>query len=109
MTYNQEPCREKAMRVKFASGKTFVFILLLAALTAAVTAPDAIALVCGDGIPDASEECDDGNNASGDGCSAVCTVEREWTQFECAINTVDNSANGLFQVGDSIIKKSGSE
>jgi cysteine-rich repeat protein len=31
--------------------------------------------VCGDGILDLLEECDDGNNANGDGCSALCTIE----------------------------------
>ncbi len=30
---------------------------------------------CGDGFLDAGEACDDGGNASGDGCSAVCTIE----------------------------------
>src|SRR5262245_64750215 len=30
---------------------------------------------CGDGILDPGEECDDGNNANGDGCSATCTKE----------------------------------
>jgi len=30
---------------------------------------------CGDGIVDAGEGCDDGNNANGDGCSAVCLNE----------------------------------
>jgi cysteine-rich repeat protein len=30
---------------------------------------------CGDGILDAGEDCDDGNNTDGDGCSAVCTNE----------------------------------
>ncbi len=30
---------------------------------------------CGDGLPDAGEECDDGNNDDGDGCSADCLVE----------------------------------
>lgn len=30
---------------------------------------------CGDGIKDINEECDDGNNIDGDGCSAVCTKE----------------------------------
>jgi cysteine-rich repeat protein len=30
---------------------------------------------CGDGIIAVSELCDDGNRASGDGCSAQCTVE----------------------------------
>ena len=30
---------------------------------------------CGDGVVDPGEECDDGNNADGDGCSANCTAE----------------------------------
>ena len=30
---------------------------------------------CGDGMVDPAEGCDDGNNVSGDGCSASCTVE----------------------------------
>jgi cysteine-rich repeat protein len=30
---------------------------------------------CGDGNLDEGEQCDDGNNLNGDGCSAVCTVE----------------------------------
>ena len=30
---------------------------------------------CGDGNLDPGEECDDGNNIDGDGCSAVCTIE----------------------------------
>jgi cysteine-rich repeat protein len=30
---------------------------------------------CGDGLVDAEEACDDGNNLSGDGCSGVCESE----------------------------------
>ena len=30
---------------------------------------------CGNGIVDAGEQCDDGNTANGDGCSALCTIE----------------------------------
>jgi cysteine-rich repeat protein len=30
---------------------------------------------CGDGNVDAGEQCDDGNNANGDGCSATCQTE----------------------------------
>jgi cysteine-rich repeat protein len=30
---------------------------------------------CGNGIPQAGEECDDGNVVSDDGCSATCTLE----------------------------------
>jgi cysteine-rich repeat protein len=32
--------------------------------------------VCGNGILDAGEQCDDGNLAAHDGCSATCTIER---------------------------------
>ena len=31
--------------------------------------------VCGDGITEGNEECDDGNNDAGDGCSPDCQVE----------------------------------
>jgi cysteine-rich repeat protein len=31
--------------------------------------------ICGDGVLDAGEECDDGNTGDGDGCSASCEVE----------------------------------
>jgi len=31
--------------------------------------------VCGNGMREPNERCDDGNTASGDGCSAVCEVE----------------------------------
>jgi cysteine-rich repeat protein len=34
-----------------------------------------VAEICGDGIVDSVEECDDGNNANGDGCSATCIIE----------------------------------
>ncbi len=33
---------------------------------------------CGDGHVTGTEECDDGNNGDGDGCSATCQVEPGW-------------------------------
>lgn len=33
------------------------------------------AAVCGDGVVDGNEQCDDGNTMSGDGCSATCELE----------------------------------
>jgi fibro-slime domain-containing protein len=33
---------------------------------------------CGDGIVQTGESCDDGNSASGDGCSATCQIEKGW-------------------------------
>jgi cysteine-rich repeat protein len=34
---------------------------------------------CGNGALDPGEQCDDGNTVSGDGCSAICQVEADWT------------------------------
>jgi cysteine-rich repeat protein len=31
--------------------------------------------ICGDGFVDQGEQCDDGNNANGDGCSSTCQFE----------------------------------
>ncbi len=45
---------------------------------------------CGNGIQEAGEECDDGNNASNDGCSAQCKSENS---SGCA----DGSADQIFQ------------
>ncbi len=43
------------------------------------SAPDAGSnpALCGNGDPDTGESCDDGNNTSGDGCSAVCLSETQ--------------------------------
>jgi cysteine-rich repeat protein len=35
--------------------------------------------VCGDGNKDTNEECDDGNQVSGDGCSSACRAESGFT------------------------------
>ena len=34
---------------------------------------------CGDGVVGPGEQCDDGNNASGDGCGSTCVVESGWS------------------------------
>jgi cysteine-rich repeat protein len=39
-----------------------------------VTIPNCTA-ICGNGIVEPGEACDDGNTVNGDGCSAVCTVQ----------------------------------
>ena len=43
--------------------------------------------VCGDGIKAGSEQCDDGNTTSGDGCSSTCTTET--AQPVCGDHHVD--------------------
>ncbi len=42
--------------------------------------------VCGDGMMEGAEECDDGNTVDGDGCSAQCEEENAGT---CGDNTLD--------------------
>lgn len=46
-----------------------------------VGSPAPLASLCGNGMVDPPENCDDGGTASGDGCSDVCQVE---TSYECA-------------------------
>src|SRR5439155_762733 len=55
----------------------------------------AVGALCGNGVVDPGEECDDGNTVSGDCCSAVCFFE----QGGCACNdanvcTDDGTCNG---------------
>eukprot|EP00163_Fabomonas_tropica_P001252 TRINITY_DN10953_c0_g1_i1.p1 TRINITY_DN10953_c0_g1~~TRINITY_DN10953_c0_g1_i1.p1 ORF type:complete len:1695 (-),score=317.99 TRINITY_DN10953_c0_g1_i1:96-5180(-) len=38
--------------------------------------------VCGDGVVEVIEECDDANSIAGDGCSEVCTIE---SGFQCPL------------------------
>ena len=47
-------------------------------VTGDIQEPDASSGVCGDGIMDEGETCDDGNVEDGDGCAAVCSVEPGW-------------------------------
>ena len=42
--------------------------------------------VCGDNVVEGSEQCDDGNIVSGDGCSSSCQIE---SQPNCGNNVVD--------------------
>jgi cysteine-rich repeat protein len=48
--------------------------------------------VCGNDTQEGAEECDDGNTAAGDGCSATCTVEPpppvEGTDLPCDVQAV---------------------
>ncbi|USN56370.1 MAG: DUF11 domain-containing protein [Candidatus Peribacteria bacterium] len=46
-----------------------------------------------------AEQCDDGNNVSGDGCSATCEMEN----FDLALRkTLSSSTPGPFQPGDTV-------
>lgn len=50
--------------------------------------------VCGNGVIDVSEQCDDGGTADSDGCSAACQVESGWDCSSGSCSTV---------CGDSIV------
>ena len=70
-------------------GTTFVFVGLVAvagwALTGCkfdqsgiTTGNNTSPAVCGDGVVEGSEACDDGNTADDDGCSGTCQQEAGW-------------------------------
>jgi fibro-slime domain-containing protein len=40
---------------------------------------DATMSICGDGVVEPGEQCDDGNSIPGDGCSGVCQIEPGYT------------------------------
>ena len=55
--------------------------------------------VCGNMIKEGSEQCDDGNTATGDGCSPFCRLEPKCPAGPGACNTVCGS--GLLLPGDT--------
>lgn len=67
---------------------------------------------CGNGVIETGEDCDDGNNIPGDGCSATCTVESGWNCMnnpsQCySVYWTDNSGNKIISTdivtqGDTI-------
>lgn len=63
---------------------------------------DATAPVCGDGVVDSTEECDDGNTVSGDGCSDICELETVCDDSDndgiCDIDDEDNDNDGWTDV-----------
>ncbi len=62
--------------------------------------PSICANNCGNGSPDGSEQCDDGNTDSLDGCSDMCEVE---AGYECSAAVApmpqDAIADGSFELG----------
>jgi len=45
--------------------------------------------ICGDGVLEGSEQCDDGNTAAGDCCSATCTFEASTTVCRADVGVCD--------------------
>ena len=54
---------------------------------------------CGDGEPTGEEECDDGNNDDGDGCSAVCQIDPDTDIFP-GPTTPSNDPAPTFEITD---------
>jgi len=49
--------------------------------------------ICGNGILELGEQCDDGNNINGDGCSAMCQTEAPAQNVTCTIGTTNIALN----------------
>ncbi len=60
-----------------------------------IVGANAAAGVCGDGIVDPGESCDDGNDLGGDGCSASCEVEADPTgETDTGVDTDTDTDTG---------------
>lgn len=58
--------------------------------------------VCGDGVLQTFESCDDGNTSAGDGCSDTCAVEPGWSCVgEPSVCTPFVCGNGVIQPGEA--------
>ncbi len=60
---------------------------------------------CGDGNPDPTEACDDGNGVEGDGCANDCTVEDgfvcDWTAETGTVCAAPGCGNGIVEDGEA--------
>ncbi len=63
------------MQVKFVMATAAAVLLLVAVPYVQATCEPGCEHICGDGHLDDGEQCDDGNTANGDGCSATCEIE----------------------------------
>lgn len=49
---------------------------------------------CGNGFKEGAEECDDGDTVGGDGCSAICLLERGWQCVDPSLRRSSSSTRG---------------
>lgn len=70
----------------------------------AIVGPSTPCPVCGDGLIEGSETCDDANLSGGDGCSSLCVVDHAWscsgTPSSCAITCGDGRIAFGFEACD---------
>lgn len=59
-------------------------------------------VVCGDGMPGFGEQCDDGNQANGDGCDSTCKIEGLVAEIEPNNTNVQADATGIVATGSAI-------
>jgi cysteine-rich repeat protein len=84
---------------------TRILPLLLALLLGSFAAAYAQgAGTCGDGIMDVGEECDDGNAADGDCCSAACTFEGMQLTFPVEEDTYTDGFEGRFANDGTVLE-----
>lgn len=58
--------------------------------------------VCGNGDAFPGEQCDDGNQNNGDGCSATCIAENATQEIEPNGTSVEADMNGIVSTGSSL-------
>ena len=78
-----------------------VFVSLCVSLLTCGGAPNPNEPSCGDGVVSPGEQCDDGNNAGNDGCSAACRIEIAGVCGDGIINTGEECDDGNFLPGDA--------
>lgn len=62
-----------------------------------VQAGGSLGAVCGNGVIESGEQCDDGNISAGDGCSATCEAESPSAEV---CDGKDNDLNGIIDDGN---------
>lgn len=64
-------------------------------------APALAGNLCGNALLDFPEDCDDGNNVDGDGCTRLCEIEQGWQCTDPFIRLSDNDIikDGEFELG----------
>lgn len=86
-------------------GKSYTFIVeFIDHTTAQIACADSTAAaVCGNGQPEYGEECDDGNTNNGEGCSANCTIEENFTcsGAPSTCHTTIGCGNGTLDAGEA--------
>ncbi len=61
---------------------------------------DSGSALCGNGLIESGEECDDGNRLPGDGCSPDCTIEPGWSCSGAPSTCRSLCGNGIIDLGE---------